>query len=251
MQRDALIRYLRDQLHTARLNLPRVYATADPENLHRFRVALRRTRSLLQLYLPESHTLLDTIRTVFKPTNILRELDLLLLSLEKSSYPKLYEAFQSYRDERYRLVVTQIYIEQSMRLLEKLIDELLAIKVVYTDEELINKALKHYRKTKTAYKMLTSDSKAKELHRVRIEFKTSRYALEFLKESGLTSEKKKRRYAEQKQDQLGALHDAYSQLLLLKQFCKASQLDECRRLYKKRKKAYRRLFRSATSNLSE
>ena len=248
MQTDVLIKYLIYQLYRARLKLAGVSTTADPEDLHQFRVALRRSRSLLKLYLPKSDAIHDVIKTMFKPTNILRELDVLLLSLEKSDYPKLYERLQAYRDRQYKLITTDIYIEHNTNILEKLIDELLSINTVHTDKTLIQKALKYYKKTNTAYKALAPDTPPKKLHELRIQFKTARYALELLKENGLSRNDKKIDYAEQKQDELGAIQDAHSQLVLLKTFCKTCNLDECRRLYKARKKEYKALVRTAMSN---
>ena len=251
MKTVVLIKYLIYQLYSARLKLSGVSAASDPEKLHQFRVALRRSRSLLQLYLPNSYAIHDVIKTMFKPTNVLRELDVLLLSLEKNDYPKLYKQLQSYRDRQYKLITTEIYIERNTNILDKLIDELLTINTVHTDKTLIQKALKYYRKTDAAYKALSPNTPPKKLHELRIKFKTARYELELLKENGLSRNDKKIDYAEQKQDELGAIQDAHSQLVLLKTFCKTCKLDECRHLYKTRKKEYKALVRTAMSNLSD
>ncbi|MEN8147028.1 MAG: CHAD domain-containing protein [Campylobacterota bacterium] len=251
MKTDVLIKYLIYQLYRARLKLSGVSAASDPEELHQFRVALRRSRSLLQLYLPKSDAIHDVIKTMFRPTNILRELDVLLHSLEKNDYPKLYKQLRSYRNRQYKLITPDIYIEHNTNLLEKLIDELLTINTAYTDKTLIQKALKYYKKTNTAYKALAPDTPPKKLHELRIKFKTARYALELLKENGLSHNDKKIDYAKKKQDELGAIQDAHSQLVLLKTFCKTCKLDECRHLYKARKKEYKALVKTAMSNRSD
>jgi len=251
MQTDALTKYLIYQLYSARMNLQRVSATADTEFLHQCRVALRRCRSLVQLYIPDSAVIEDRIKSIFKPTSLLRELDVLLLSLKEDDCPELYRQLQYHRVRTYNSVITQEYIERNSRLLEMLIDDLLSINMRHTDKWLVKKTLSQFRKSKSAYQKLAPDAKQKKLHKLRIEFKTARYALEFLQESGRCQKKGKIKYTKKRQDELGSLQDAYNQLKLLQQFCRKHETDECRELCNRRKKEYKSLVRRAKSNLSD
>jgi CHAD domain-containing protein len=251
MSTDVLVKYLNYHLRTAQYILPTITEKSDPENLHKFRVALRRSRSLLQLYQPEFSAFQDIIKSIFKPSNTLRELDVLLLSVIPNDCPHLYQKLQRYRDKQYKKILTKAYISKSMMILEKLIEELNRTDIIHADRILIKKALKHYKGTERRYKELAPDATPKELHKLRIEFKTVRYSLDFLNTSGLYRKIDKLTYAKRQQDQLGALQDAHNQLMILKQFCKKCSLNECRDLYKKRNKEYKVLLKSTSTNLSE
>ena len=251
MSTDILVKYLNYHLRTAQFILPTITEKSDPENLHKFRVALRRSRSLLQLYQPNSSAFQNSIKGIFKPSNTLRELDVLLLSVIPNDYPHLYQKLQRYRDKQYKKILTKDYVSKSMMVLDNLIEELNKNNIIHTERTLIKKALKHYRHTKHSYKELASGAAPQELHKLRIEFKTVRYSLDFLHTSGLQSKESKLAYAKERQDQLGALQDAHNQLMILKQFCKKCSLNECRDLYKKRNKEYKALLKSTSTNLSE
>lgn len=251
MATDVLVKYVNYQLNTAQSILPTITEKSDPENLHKFRVALRRSRSLLQLYQPKFYAFQDSIKSIFKPSNTLRELDVLLLSINQDDFPHLYQKLQRYRDKQYKKIITQAYITRSKLVLEKLIEELNRANIISNERILIKKALKHYKHTERSYKALAPDATPKELHKLRIEFKTVRYSLDLLNTSGLYSKKSKFTYAKRRQDQLGTLQDAHNQLMILKQFCKKCSLNECRELYKKRNKEYKVLLKSTRSNLSE
>ena len=62
---------------------------ADIELLHQFRVAIRRTRSLLKLYLSAHYALHESLKSIVQRTNVLRELDVFVASLDAVLYPDL------------------------------------------------------------------------------------------------------------------------------------------------------------------
>nr|MDA3946118.1 CHAD domain-containing protein [Helicobacteraceae bacterium] len=230
MQTDTLVTYLIYQLETAQQLLSNLAVTNDPEEIHRFRVALRRSRSLLNLYEPDYYAIEKIIKSIFKPTNTLRELDVLLLSIDKVDYPTLYKDLQLHRDEHYNGVLTAAYIARSSSLLKQVTDELQKMNSVHSDQILIKKAHRYAEKTDRAYKRINPGTKPKELHRVRIGYKRVRYSLEFLKESGLEYKKGKLKHAQQRQEQLGAIQDARNQLHILHSGCKTGSLAECEAL---------------------
>lgn len=248
MKTDTLVTYLIGQLERAKALLPELAVTDDPETLHRFRVALRRSRSLLHLYAPDYDAIDAILKTVFKPTNRLRELDVLLLSIDKPDFPTLYQQLDDYRNEHYKLILTAAYIGRSRAVLEQLIAELKNADTLHSDPELIKKALSFADKTDAVYKSINNETGPKELHRVRIAYKTVRYCFEFLKESGLKYPKERLKNARQRQEELGALQDAHNQLEILHSFCDTCSADECKSLYKQRKKAYKKLVTKARSN---
>ncbi len=248
MQTDTLLTYLIERLNSALALLPKLAVTDDPEDLHRYRVALRRSRSLLSLYEPDFCAIEAILKTLFKPTNTLRELDVLLLSIERLDYPELYRELDDYRNTRYGEILTTGYITRSRSVLEQLIEELKGMETHNNDRKLVKKARKHAEHTDKAYNEITSETRPKTLHAIRIAYKTVRYSLEFLKESGLDYRKKSLKEAKQRQEELGTIQDAANQLSILRKFCDASALDECKHLYKVRKRAYKELVRKATSN---
>lgn len=249
MQTDTLVIYLTGQLEKAKALLPALAVTDDPEVLHRFRVALRRSRSLLHLYEPEYDAIQEILKTVFKPTNTLRELDVLILSINRSDYPTLYQQLDTYRDAHYKEILTAGYITRSRSVLEQLIDELKNADTLHSDQKLIKKARKFADQTDSAYSNINNGTKPKELHRLRIAYKTIRYSLEFLKESGLDYQKKRLKHARQRQEELGQLQDTHNQLEILHRFCTTCSSDECQHLYKERKRSYKKLVKTVRSNL--
>ncbi|MEJ2468829.1 MAG: CHAD domain-containing protein, partial [Campylobacterales bacterium] len=74
-----------------------------------------------------------------------------------------------------------------------------------------------------------------------LRYKQVRYVLEFLDSSGLVDETKKLKKVKKLQEHFGAIQDAVNQLDWLKDFCTTHPSDECRDLYKRRKKALKRL----------
>jgi CHAD domain-containing protein len=247
METSPLTKYLLFQIYSAKQLAGNITKSGDPENLHKFRVAIRRSRSLLKLYIPRSYAIGEILKSLFKATNELRELDVFLLSIKPEKYPKLYTKLQKYRNQRFDKIWTPSYQKKCTSVLEKLHDDLCGIDEHLDPDELEQKAMAQFRKSLNAYLALSPDTKAEELHQLRIDFKISRYALEFIHESGIKEVKEEIAKCKEIQDGLGAVQDAKNQLELLKSFCKKFDSKECEKLLKKRRKKYRRLKQKATS----
>jgi len=77
-----------EHVQGAQRHLPGIIRNDDPEELHQYRVSLRRARSLLRWFgsaLPEAqrNTLKATIKAAFSPTSGLRDIDVLLIQLDQ------------------------------------------------------------------------------------------------------------------------------------------------------------------------
>jgi CHAD domain-containing protein len=76
-------------------------------------------------------------------------------------------------------------------------------------------AYQHYEESLKNYFTLVQSASPKELHKLRIGFKISRYAFDFLYDSGLKDSYEKIEESKELQDNLGKLHDLYNQIKLL------------------------------------
>jgi len=141
-------------------------------------------------------------------------------------------------------------VKNVVLVLDKTHDALYGINENLDPDELEQKAVTQYDNSVGAYEALTPDTTSEQLHKLRINFKISRYALEFIQESGIAQVEKKIKRCKKIQDELGAVQDAKNQLKLLKWFCKKSRLDECGKLLNKRKREYKNLKHLATSTQS-
>jgi CHAD domain-containing protein len=248
MKMAPLTKYLTYQLYHALQLLAKITKEGDTEYLHQFRIAIRRSRSLLRLYLPEYYALQEVLRTAVRQTNILRELDVFIESVDPVAYPKLIRVLHHYRNEQFETLLTDHFREQTRHALNKLYDDLTGLNPVIEDERLIAMAEKHYQGCLSDYNALTKKCSEEELHELRIRFKITRYALEFLEQSELHSEKEKIKSCKKIQDHLGAVQDAANQLQFLKSFCKAHTTKECRQLLKDRKTELKHLKKLTVSN---
>jgi CHAD domain-containing protein len=251
METSPLTKYLFFQIYSAKQLAGDISKEGDPENLHKFRVAIRRSRSLLGLYIPRSYAIGEVLKSLFKTTNELRELDVFLLSVKPEKYPVLHRELQKHRNRRYDKIWTLSYQKKCISVLERLHDDLFGINEHIDAGELEQKAMAQFKNSLDLYLALTPDTADEELHQLRIDFKISRYALEFVNESGIREVKEEITQCKKIQDKLGAVQDAKNQLELLKSFCKKIDSKECEKLLKKRKKGYKRLKKQATSSRSE
>jgi CHAD domain-containing protein len=250
METSPLTKYLLFQIYSAKQLAGEISKEGDPENLHKFRVAIRRSRSLLKLYIPRSYAIGEVLKSLFKTTNELRELDVFLLSVKQEKYPALHKELQKHRNRRYEKIWTPSYQKKCISVLEKLHDDLYGINEHLAPGELGKKAMAQFRNSVDLYLALAPDTADEELHQLRIDFKISRYALEFIQESGIKEVQEEIVKCKKTQDELGAVQDAMNQLELLKSFCKKFDSKECEKLLKKRKKKYKRLKQKATSSRS-
>ncbi len=235
MNTSPLIKYLSCQLYSAIIRARLIETKGDIEHLHRFRVAIRRSRSLLKLYLPDAYAIISVLKEIVQKTNELRELDVFLLTLNSDEYPKLTKRIKEVRDKRFEMIWSESFANETISSLNRLYDELHRLPIDITDKRLTTKSEKFYAKSLRSYNRLSKDESADKLHELRIRFKISRYSLEFLNESGLHDEQAKIKECKQIQDHFGDIQDVSNQLQWLKHFCDENPIKECKKLIKEHK----------------
>ena len=236
-----LTKYLTYHLYHARQLLERVSARGDRENLHQFRVSIRRCRALLRLYLPECYALDAVLRSLVQPTNLLRELDVFTASVDSAAYPKLAKLLERHRREQFAALLDESFLTHAATALGLLYDDLTDLNPAFETEILIDTAERYYGACIAEFEHPDHALSETELHELRIRFKISRYGLEFLHQSGLHVEKAKIRRSKEIQEHLGAIQDAANQLEFLRTFCDAHPLKECRQLLKERRHLLKKL----------
>jgi CHAD domain-containing protein len=242
MEHNGLLKsYLIQQLTAAKKQLEMIGPDADHEHLHQLRVALRRFRSVLAAYSRDFYAFDAVVKSMVKMTNPLRETDVFLASVDAQKYPKLHQALSAFRKKQYKAVWKADTPARFDRALSQLISEFSEIKLDPGKKRLLNVGKSLYASAEKARKKLTKESNEKKIHEVRLLYKQVRYILEFLDASGLGDETKKLKKVKKLQDRFGAIQDAVNQLDWLGHFCNKHPSDECRDLYKARKKALKRL----------
>lgn len=193
----ALARVWREQLAVLTRELPAAIAATDAEALHRFRVALRRTRSLLKLFgplLPVAGSAVDEFQEGFgwlgEVTGSVRDLDVLLLAArerDEGALRPLIAQLEAARDDALDGLRVALCGPRLRRLLadwSDLVDALprckepppaaqVALRRLFT-VRLLTLALwllKHGRR-------VDADTPDTELHRLRIRAKRLRYLIE-------------------------------------------------------------------------
>jgi CHAD domain-containing protein len=248
MRPAPLTKYLTYQLYHAIQLALKLSKESDIEHLHQFRVAIRRSRSLLRLYLPEYYALQEILRGIVKQTNILRELDVFIASVDTAAYPDVVRILHEYRNEQFDLYLTDAFLARSIAALHKLYDTLCDINPDIATEVLIETAESHTAESLQSYNDLPPKASDKVLHQLRIRFKISRYAMEFLHHSALHEERETIRTCKKIQDHLGEVQDAFNQLKLLKHFYRTHRSKECKKLLKERKAQLAELRKLTVSN---
>ncbi|WP_345973464.1 CHAD domain-containing protein [Sulfurimonas diazotrophicus] len=241
MESALLKSYLIRQLQTASEQLPLVGPAADIEALHRFRVALRRFRSVLSAYTHHLYAPDAIAKSMLKVTNPLRETDVFLDALSSESYPNLHAALTRYREKQYKKRWPPETPRRFAQTIDLLIADVQALKLDQRKGRLIRRGEAIYEKAKTARRALGEDSKEEEIHEIRLRYKQARYVLEFLDEAGLVDAKRKIKNAKKHLEHFGAIQDAANQLAWLHRFCDKHPSQECAALYEARKKALRKL----------
>ena len=167
----------------------------DIENLHQFRVSLRKARAFLKefkIYFDESwyQNIYPKIKDLMTPTNKKRDIDVLLSNFDEYMLnlpPSMQESIQEFKN-----LLLKLQKEEENKVIELLkkdkfneiknslnnieFKEIANFPIIITSYRAIEK-----RKDKI-FKMaknITKDSPAHEYHRLRIEFKKMRYLLEF------------------------------------------------------------------------
>lgn len=239
--------YLTDQLSTAKTQLNSIGPEADIEALHRFRVALRRFRSVLDAYTDHMYALDAVAKSMLNATNLLRETDVFLSSIDAEHFPNLYRSVEQYKTRQYSKIWKPKTRSRFDLTLETLIKDLSALKLDVSDKRLLKRADALHKKAKEKHGKLTEHSEETQIHHVRIAYKQVRYVLEFLQESGLLDAKKEVKKVKKVLDHFGAIQDAVNQLEWLHRFCAKHPSDECERLYKTRKAMLKKLKNGVTA----
>jgi CHAD domain-containing protein len=248
MKMTPLTKYLTYQLYHAIQLVPKLSKESDIEHLHQFRVSIRRSRSLMRLYTPQQYAPQEVLRSIVQKTNILRELDVFIVSVDPYAYPELTLLLHNYRNEQFDALLTEEFRTNTFKALHKLYDIVSESNPAIDNSHLVETAETYYKELLSEYRQVKSNASEELLHELRIRFKIARYALEFLMHSGLHNEKMKIKECKAIQDHLGAVQDAANQLNFLKAFCKSHKIDECFVLLKERKKELKSLKKLTNSN---
>jgi len=228
MKVSPLIKYLSFQIYTAMLLAPMISKKSDPEVLHKFRVSIRRTRSLIALYMPEQYAFIDLLKHIIQQTNALRELDVLSQEKELTNYPHLQQEVRKQRKRVFMKGTSKKRLQNISDILNRLYDDILSIKSDIGTAQLIATAESSYDNNMHSYRAINKKTTENQLHQLRIGFKVTRYALEFLTESGLKDEKRKIDSCKEKQASLGDVQDTVMQIHWIKHICKEFHSKECK-----------------------
>jgi CHAD domain-containing protein len=238
--------YLFRQFDQALECIPEVGPDKDSEYLHCFRVAIRRIRSLIRLYIPDHYVFNDALKSLTEPSNELRELDIFLESLDPAAYPVLHKKISNYRNRRYKKIwdaSLKTYLTYKLGFLKNELGDTDLHTVAHT---MVNAAHIHFNDTFTAFGRLEQSHSEKKMHKLRIQFKILRYALEFLHESGIEEHHDDIKRCKAIQNRLGLIQDASDQLKWLQRFCESNPCDECHTLLLERKKSLHSLKKKIT-----
>jgi CHAD domain-containing protein len=250
MEPNKLTQYLLYQLYHARVLLHSLQHSGKEEQIHEFRVTLRRIRSLVKLFLKSTIPFPKILKTIMQETNSIRELDVLISSLSRSKYPKLFKYLTKLRKQSFTAIFTSQYIERTLTLIDEYSNLLSQNNPDFLYEILIQKVLTHYQHCLDSFLALESDSDPKTLHRLRIEFKDARYGFEFLEIAGLHQYREVITHCKELQNTLGAIQDTVNQIDLLKRIYQEFPTSETKELLQKQKKELQKLKESTQSELS-
>lgn len=250
MEPNKLTLYLLYQLYHARVLLHSIQEDGKAEPIHEFRVALRRIRSLVKLFLKESVPFPKILKNAMQETNSIRELDVLINSLSRSKYPKLSKHISKLRKDNFKTLFTSAYLNKTLTLIDEYSNLLAQNNPEFIYEILIQKVLTHYQHCLDSYLTLESNADSKTLHRLRIEFKDARYGFEFLEISDLHQCREVIAHCKQLQNTLGAIQDTVNQIDLLKKIYQEFPTSEVKELLQKQKKELQKLKDTTRSELS-
>lgn len=229
--------YLIGQLTTAKKQLTLIGPEGEMEALHRFRVALRRFRSVLDAYTRHLYAPEAVVKSMVKGTNPLRETDVFLASVSSAEFPGLHQALTTYRNKLYKKLWKADTAERFDHTIDALICDLSKLELDQSDKKLLRRGKHLYADAKKAYHKLTKDSDEAMIHETRLRYKQARYVLEFLDEAGLADETGKIRKVKKLLDHFGAIQDAANQLEWLRRFCDKHPSGECADLFAQRQAA--------------
>ena len=241
MKASSLTRYLLYQLYHARRMFHTFAENKKIEHLHEFRIALRQTRSLIKLFLEDTTAFPAPLKAVIKATNPIRELDVLLGSLDFSEYPKLFKQLSKIRKDTTKTLMTHEFTKHVSTLLDQYYDLIAQSNPNLIPEILIERVLTHYQHCLHTHQTLNENVKPKTLHRLRIEFKDARYGFEFLEISDIHKSQKIIQHCKQLQNSLGAVQDALNQVEWLEKLYQNHPSPSLKELIVKQSKALKKL----------
>lgn len=247
MHTNIVTRYLIDQLNHAAWLLDVAARKKKSDDLHDFRVALRRVRSLIKLYLGASVPFPKELKAAVQATNPIRELDVLIESLKKKKYPGTVKRLARMRRKRARSLFTDEFVRDTLDSLHCFRDTLNHAHPAIVRDRLIRIVEESYRTCRKKYNAIDNNTTKKEFHRLRVEFKSTRYGLEFLQASGLRDEHIKINECKSLQNTFGAVQDGYNQVFWLKKLLRKHPCAETRKLLKRRKKKVKKLKAASRS----
>ena len=247
MKTNPLNQYLLYQLYHARVLVHSLKYDGKEEELHEFRVALRRIRSLIKLFFDDSVPFTKSLKTMMKATNTIRELDVLLKSISSAQLPKLFKQLSKHRQKIVQTLFTPAFVHQTLLLLDESSDYFFQNDSYFISEILMQKTLTHYQHCLDTYESLEKNTKSKTLHHLRVQFKNARYGFEFLEIADIHEAKEIIEHCKTVQNSLGGIQDAVNQIKLLKQMRREYHTSEIKELLKQRKNSLEKLQKSHKS----
>lgn len=247
MEQNGLVRYLIQQTARADGLMKVVVRDKKSDDIHELRIVLRRVRSLSKLYLKTTFPFPKELKSAVKATNPVRELDVLIESIQKKKYPKTAEHLARMRRIQAESLFTPTFKHKMLRSLHRYRDALRQTDVDISSKQLVRIVEESYLSCREGYNSLDEDAPQKELHALRVEFKNTRYGLEFLNVGGLSDERDKIAECKFFQDSLGAVEDAYNQVSWLKKLYQKHPCAETKKLLKKRKEKVKKLKAASRS----
>jgi CHAD domain-containing protein len=218
---DDLRDLLDRQLRTIERAEPGVRNGADPEDLHRFRVANRRSRALIRASRPivrDQLAALDReLRWLGGVTGEVRDLDVLIghlrdlipsLEPDQAGAQAIVAALQRERTREQDGLLTAIDTQRYQDLLKRFTTTVPGLHASDGNASLARLARKEVERLRTAYHELDPDPTDDELHELRIRAKHARYAAELASTATGRSFEDLARAAASVQDVIGAHQDA-------------------------------------------
>jgi CHAD domain-containing protein len=188
---DELRALLERQRNELERSEPGVREGADPEELHRFRVAARRSRAMIRASRPlvrdQLATLDRELRWLGSATGPVRDLDVLIerlrelqpsLEPDQAGVESIIAALEVERLERRDTLVTLLDTMRFRELLDRFAETLLSLHVAQHHVSLEQLARKELNRLRDGYDDLGRHPSDEDLHALRIRAKHARYAAE-------------------------------------------------------------------------
>jgi CHAD domain-containing protein len=230
--------------------LEEITRSGESERVHDFRVSLRRVRSLIKLYLHESVPFPAELKSAVRSTNAIRELDVLIESIDPALFPKTLRLLGELRRKHFRKRFTGAFRNEAFCSLNLYYDALCDANLDISAEHLIATVETRYLAGVKKYGEINEKTSQEELHKLRVDFKNIRYGLEFLRAEKFADEKEKIAECKKIQNPLGAVQDAYNQVDWLRKLSRSHPNAETKRLLQERKKGLKKLKAASRSALS-